>query len=105
MEATEQENRQVEEIMSRVCQARGLDRDAARKLLHRYVCGGKCEWYQTKSKAAGFRKGGLSEEERATMQSAMREVLGEVTEEEVWRVIHGVLCPGATRARSGQQGE
>ncbi len=98
-EATEQEKSQVEEIMAWVAEAQALEKETARKLLHRYICGGQCDWYQTKSEAAGFSKGGLTEAEKATVQSAVSEVLPGASEEEVWYVVHGVLCPGHPRTR------
>ncbi len=97
MEATEQEKSQVEEIISRVAETQGVDSEAARKLLHRYGCGGGCDWYKTKSKATGFEKGGLAEEENAAVEAAISEVLPQANDEQVWYVVHGVLCPGHPR--------
>ena len=97
MEATEQEKGQVEEVISRIAEAQGVNAEAARKLLHRYGCGGSCDWYKTKSKAAGFQKGGLTDEENAAVEGAISEVLPGAGDEEVWYVVHGVLCPGHPR--------
>ncbi len=103
MEATEQEKSQVQAVISRVARDQGLDEQEARKLLHRYICGGKCDWYQTKSKAAGFRKGGLTAHEQATLEGAITEVLPGASDEQVWYVVHGVLCPGHPRTRPVEQ--
>lgn len=99
MEATEQEKKQVAQIISRVADIQGLDRQGARTVLHRYVCGGKCDWYRTKSEAAGFRKGGLTEEENAALERVFSEVLPGASDDQVGYVVHGVLCPGHPRSR------
>ncbi len=99
MEPTEQEKRDVAEILSRIESALALDQQAARTLLHRFVCRGKCEWYRTKSKQAGFCKGGLTEEQNAAIAKAIAAVLPGFRPEHVWYVVHGVLCPGHPRAK------
>ena len=100
MEVTEQEKGQVEGIISRIAEAQGVETEAARKLLHRYGCGGGCDWYKTKSEAAGFQKGGLTDEENAAVEDAIGQVLPGAGGEEVWYVVHGVLCPGHPRKKT-----
>jgi len=102
MEATDQEKKQVEHIISRVADTQGLDAQGARQLLHRYICGGKCDWYRTKSGAAGFRKGGLTEKENTALDRAFSEVLPGLGDDQVWHVVHGVLCPGHPRSRPAE---
>ncbi len=98
-EATEQEKMQVAEILRRVAQARGVDQQQARDLLHKYVCGGKCDWYRTKSQAAGFDKDDLTDEDRLAIKSVIEKVLAGCSDDEVWYIVHGVLCPGHPRRR------
>lgn len=92
MEATEQEKGQVEEIVSRIAEAQGVENEAARTLLLRYGCAGDCDWYRIKSETEGFRKGGLTDEEKGAVEAAMSEVLPGAGIEEIWQVVHGVMC-------------
>lgn len=98
MEVTEQEKRQVDEILHRVSEALAVDQGEARKLLHRYVCGGKCNWYKTRRDATDFEMGGLADQEITVVRKAVSDILDDPTPEQAWYVIHGVLCAGHPRS-------
>lgn len=98
MKATEQEKRKVEEILHHVSEALELDREEARKLLHRYVCGGKCDWYETRRDPADFQMGDLSDQQMTIVREAISDILADPSPERAWYVIHGVLCAGHPRS-------
>jgi len=98
MNATKQEKHQVEEILHRVSAALELDGEEARKLLHRYVCAGKCNWYETRRDPADFQMGGLSDQQMTIVREAISGILPDSSPEQAWYVIHGVLCPGHPRS-------
>ncbi len=100
MKATDEEKRQVEEILQRVAGALEIDRAQARKLLHRYVCGGTCDWYTTRRNGADFEMGGLTDRETAVVRQAVSDILDDPTPEQAWYVIHGVLCEGHPRSHA-----
>ena len=85
--------RQVDQIIRQVMDEQGISQEAGRGQLHKFVCGGGCGWYETKSKQAGFDRLSLTEEQRKSMQRIVEQVMKGLTEEEARAEIHKVLCP------------
>ena len=94
-----EDRKKVEALISRLSEVEGVSWSEARRSLHKYVCEGRCEWYRTKSREAGFDRLDLKDEERRLIGEIIREVMGEADMEELkWR-IHRILCPGHPRPR------
>ena len=85
----------VEQIIAEIGKAQGISREDARTQLHKFVCRGTCEWYKTKSNAAGFDRSSLAEEQRKSVAQIVAEVMEGSTQKDARAEIHAVLCPGA----------
>ena len=95
----ESERSRVNKIITRISEAEGTGWSEARRMLHKYVCEGKCDWYRTKSRKAGFDRMDLTEKQRELIENLVKQIMGDVEIEEAkWR-IHNVLCPGHPRPR------
>jgi len=93
------QKKEVETIISRVSKREGVSLSKSRTMVHKYVCGGGCGWYQTRSKEAGFNRSDLTAEQKTIIEEVVREVMKDLSAEEAnWR-IHDVLCPGHPRPR------
>ena len=88
----EQEAEVVQKVIGIVGEKIEAERSAARKVVHKYVCGGKCSWYASKAEEAGFDRSDLTPEERGAVTEAIRGELSELEEGEARRLIHRVLC-------------
>ena len=98
------DHEKVDAIIRRISGVRGISWGEARTTLHKYVCEGRCDWYKTKSRAVGFDRFDLTDEERRLAEEAIKEFMGDVDIEEAkWR-IHRVLCPGHPRPYPGRTG-
>ena len=91
MELTREQ--QVDQIIRQIMDEQGISQEAGRAQLHKFVCGGGCDWYKTKSKQAGFDRLSLPEEQRKSIQRIVEQVMKGLTEEEARAEIHKVLCP------------
>ena len=99
MSGLESERKRVNRIIARVSEAEKIGWSEARRILHKYVCEGRCDWYRTKSREAGFDRRDLTEKQRGLIESVVKQVMGDVEIEEAkWR-IHSILCPGHPRPR------
>jgi transposase len=93
------QKKEVETIISRVSKREGVSLSEGRNMVHKYVCGGGCGWYRTRSKEAGFNRSDLTAEQKTIIEEIVREVMKDLSAEEAnWR-IHEVLCPGHPRPR------
>ncbi len=88
----EQEAEVVQKIIGIVGEKMNVEKGTARKVLHKYVCGGKCSWYVSKAEKTGFDRSALTPEERGAVAEAIRTELSELEEGEARRLIHRVLC-------------
>jgi len=89
----------VDRIIACISKSEGIDWNEARRMLHKYVCEGKCDWYKTKSKAAGFDRTDLTEKKREVIENLVKQIMkGCDIEYAKWR-IHNILCPGHPRPR------
>jgi len=88
----EREEEIVQKIIGIVGDKINVEKGAARKVVHKYVCGGRCPWYVSKAEKAGFDRSGLTAEQKDAVAEAIRSELPEVEEGEARRLIHRVLC-------------
>jgi len=98
MTTSGEQRRAVDKIINLVSEKTGLRRSEARTKLHKYVCGGKCNWYKTKSKEAGFDR--LHLPEKDTIEKIVKTVMKRLPIEEAKWQIHEILCPGHPRPRA-----
>ncbi|MFQ6095586.1 MAG: hypothetical protein ACE5NN_05535 [Candidatus Bathyarchaeia archaeon] len=57
-------------IISHVCGKESVSRSEARRIVHKYVCEGKCNWYQTKSRKVGVHRLSLTGDSQNSMSGA-----------------------------------
>jgi len=89
----------VETMIIHISENEKVSRNEARRMLHKYVCEGACDWYRTRSKDAGFDRLDLTEKQRRVIEDVIRQIMKNVEVDEAkWR-IHNVLCPGHPRPR------
>jgi len=89
----------VDEIISRISESAGVGWVEARRMLHKYVCEGKCDWYRSKSREAGFDRLDLTDDQRGMIEGIVRRVMADSgIEYAKWR-IHNILCPGHPRPK------
>jgi len=99
MKNLEVDRNKVDAIINYVSKSEGISWSEARTLLHKYVCGGKCNWYKTKSKEAHFDRLDLTEKQKKLIEEKVKQAMKDSEIEEAkWR-IHRILCPGHPRPR------
>ncbi|MFO7899140.1 MAG: hypothetical protein R6V58_08780 [Planctomycetota bacterium] len=81
----------VDRIIEKIMAAFGLERPAARTELHKYVCGGSCDWF-TSREPPERHKLDLEKQERARIDQIVGEVLPDLSADGARRAIHAVLC-------------
>ncbi|MCK4477524.1 hypothetical protein KAU88_03225 [Candidatus Bathyarchaeota archaeon] len=84
----------VDMIINGVSEKEGVDWSQARAIVHKYVCGGKCGWYKTNSRKAGFNRHDLSDKQKKLIKETVKQVMKDLTVEEAKWQIHEILCPG-----------
>ena len=89
----------VDMIINDVSEKEGVNRSEGRTMVHNYVCGGKCGWYKTDSRTAGFSRYDLSEKQKKLIEEAVKQIMKDLTVEEAKWQIHKILCPGHPRPR------
>lgn len=89
----------VDTIINDVSEKEGVNCNEARTIVHKYVCGGKCGWYKTNSRKAGFDKHDISEKQKKLIEETVKQVMKDSTVEEAKWQIHEILCPGHPRPR------
>lgn len=67
--------KKVERVISQVSEEEGIGWYEARTLIHKCVCGGKCEWYKTKSKEAGFDRLSVTMNQRKRVEKVIGRVM------------------------------
>jgi len=99
MSELESERSRVNKIITRISEVERVGWSEARRMLHKYVCEGKCSWYRAKSREAGFDRMDLTEKQRGLIESLVKQIMRDVEIEEAkWR-IHSILCPSHPRPR------
>jgi hypothetical protein len=81
----------IERIIGRIMEQDDLDRTAARTQLHKYVCGGRCHWFQSRTPPERFERD-LTPVQRAQIDEIVADILPGLSEDEARREIHAVLC-------------
>lgn len=92
-----EKRKSVDEIIKRISAEKDVNWNEAKTMLHKYVCGGKCNWYKKSSQKADFNRHDLSEKHRKLIEETVKSVLKDLTVEEVKWKIHEILCPGHPR--------
>ena len=99
MDMSEEKRSKVEMIISRVSERQGVSWTEARTMVHKYVCGGKCDWYRTRSGKTGFNRLDLTRQHKKLIEETVNEVMKDLAIDEAkWR-IHEILCPGHPRPK------
>jgi len=99
MNELEDDRSKVEMMITYISENENVSRSEARRMLHKYVCEGACDWYRTRSRDAGFDRLDLTEKQRRVVEDIVKQIMGNVEIDEAkWR-IHNVLCPGHPRPR------
>jgi len=82
----------VEKITNQIVEKENINRASARSQLHKAVCKGKCNWYKTQSKQAGFDRLDLTEQQEQNIWEIISQVMKDATKDEARREIHAVIC-------------
>jgi len=99
MSGLESDRNKVNRIIIHISENVGVSWSEARRMLHKYVCEGKCGWYKTKSKEAHFNRTDLTKEQRKLVEDIIKQIIKDSEIDDAkWR-IHNVICPGHPRPR------
>ena len=99
MDKLESDRSIVDTIITRISENEEVSRSEARRMLHKYVCEGKCSWYKTKSKEAGFDRTDLTKGQKKLVEDIIKQIMKDSEIDDAkWR-IHNVICPGHPRPR------
>ena len=66
-------------------------------LIHKCICGGKCEWCETKSEEAGFDRLSITMEQRNRVEEIIGKVMKGVEMKEARAQIPEFICPSVPR--------
>ena len=99
MSEIKEQRRKVEMIIGQISELEDASQREARKLVHKYVCEGRCGWYRTKSRKAGFDRLNLSGKQKRIIEGTVKGIMKDLTIEEAKYQIHEILCPGHPRPR------
>lgn len=94
MGLTSEEKEKVEKVIGQVKEEQNVSWYEARTQVHKFVCGGRCDWYRESSQLAGFDRSSLTEKQKNTIKSAIDQFMKDMAEEEARALIHEYLCPG-----------
>ncbi len=84
----------IEKALNFITEKLKIPYSNARRLLHRYICRGLCDWYQRKAHESGFASMIITEDQKRIMEEALTKfVIGRNLEEKIKRT-HKYLCPG-----------
>jgi len=84
----------VEKAINFIIEQLKVSEREAKRLLHRYICKGLCDWYQSESEVTGFAYINLTEKQLKVIEEAIEKfVEGETNKNKIKRV-HQYLCPG-----------
>ena len=99
MSELESDRNKVNRIIVHISEDEGVSQSEARRMLHKYVCEGKCSWYKTKSKEAGFDRTDLTKGQKKLVEDIIKQIMKDSEIDDAkWR-IHNVICPGHPRPR------
>ncbi len=92
-----EERKKIEKLITQVSEEESIDKWEARTLIHKCICGGKCGWYKTQSKKAGFDRSSVTTKQRRLVGEIMGEIMRDVTMRKARAQIHEFICPGHPR--------
>ena len=81
----------AEKIMERIMERWRIDRASARALLHKFVCQGKCNWFEARKPPERFELD-LTEQQREEIEEIVSRIMKGVSKDKARREIHTVLC-------------
>lgn len=87
----------VQRLIDQVSKVHGLSLSESRTLIHKYICGGKCDWYRRWSKEAGFDRLDITEEQEKQLGDLIREIMKVSSPRDARADIHEYICPGHPR--------
>ncbi len=83
----------IENALNFIARSLKVSRSKARRLLHRYICKGLCDWYRSRAYEEGFAFMLLSEDQRRIVEEALTKFVTGKTLEEKTRRAHKYICP------------
>jgi len=89
--SSEQRGR-IERLINTVMDKTSIGRDEVVEVLHKYVCEGSCDWYKRNSRKDGFDRLSIRDEQRATIEESVNQVMLGLTIDEAKRRIHVYIC-------------
>jgi len=94
MSLTSKEKEKVEKIIIQVKEEQNVSWYEARTWLHKFVCKGRCDWYEKSSQLAGFERSSLTQNQKSAVKKAIETFMKDMTNEKTRAIIHKYLCPG-----------
>jgi hypothetical protein len=94
---TKEQTRKIQKLINQVSQDQGIDKWETRTLIHKCICGGKCNWYKTRSREAGFDRSSVTASQRRHVEGIISEIMKGLSISEAKAQIHEFLCPGHPR--------
>lgn len=85
-------NMKVKKIINQIMEKENLDYSSARTELHKFVCGGSCNWYKSRNPSERFDKDDLAGQRKQNVQKIGGNVMKSATKDEARKEIHAVLC-------------
>ena len=82
----------VERIINQIAEEENLDGAAAKTQLHKFVCQGKCNWYQSRKPPERFDRLNLTEQQQENIWNIISQVMKGTTKCEARKEIHRVIC-------------
>ncbi len=86
--------RDVEEILVLLSKRLGISKEEARRLLHKYICRGQCNWYRKEAKNTGFADIIITDEQARIMKEILDKAMSNLSHEDRFKRIHKYICPG-----------
>ena len=94
MSLTSKEKEKVEKIINQVKDEQKVSWYEARTWVHKFVCKGRCDWYEKSSQLAGFERSSLTQKQKSAVKKAIETFMKDMTNEKARAIIHEYLCPG-----------
>jgi DNA-binding MarR family transcriptional regulator len=88
----------VEKIINQIAEQENLDGATAKTQLHKFVCQGKCHWYQSRKpprkrdRPERFDRLDLTEQQQENIWNIVSQVMKGTTKGEARKEIHRVIC-------------
>ena len=81
----------VKRIIGHIGEKYGTDTASARTFLHKFVCGGNCNWFKSKGPPERFELD-LTAQQKEEIQEIVNSVMEGVSKDQARKDIHAVLC-------------